>query len=240
METSRVRRKTKRRSRRRLLVGFLEDVSGNVLADDPKIIKGMLRRRTGVYALYRRETLYYVGLASNLIWRLRTHLKDRHKGLWDRFNIYLTRSDEHMRELESLVLRIVRPKGNRVSGKLSGATDFKYALNREMARRDAARRARDLGGYVARRLRRSRTKDGHGSLVLAGLFERRMPLRAKWRNETFHATLRKDGLISFRRKSYRSPTAAARAVVGRTVNGWTFWQYRGPNREWERLARLRR
>ena len=236
METSRVRRKTKRRSRRRLLVGFLEDVSANVLEKDRQIIKEMIRRRTGVYALYRRDTLYYVGLASNLMGRVRSHLKDRHKGLWDRFRVYLTRSDEHMRELETLVLRIARPKGNRVSGKLSGATDLKFALNREMARRDEAQRAHDLGGYVERRLRRRRTKGGH----LADLFDRRIPLRAEWRDETFHATLRKDGSISFKRKSYSSPTAAARAVVGRSVNGWWFWRYRGPNRKWERLVRLRK
>jgi Restriction Enzyme Adenine Methylase Associated len=240
MKSSGPRRKPKRRPRRRLLVGFLEDVSANILEKDRQIIKEMIRRRTGVYALYRRDTLYYVGLASNLMGRVRSHLKDRHKGLWDRFRIYLTRSDEHIRELETLILRIARPTGNRVSGKLSGATDLKFALNRAIARRDEAQRAVDLGGYVARRLRRSRTKGGHGSLVLAGLFERRTPLRAEWRDETFRATLRMDGFITFRKKSYSSPTAAARAVVGRTVNGWTFWNYRGANRKWERLARLRR
>lgn len=232
-------RKRARTSQRRLLVGFLESVSGRILAEDLKIIKGLIRGRTGVYALYRRDSLYYVGLASNLMGRLSAHLRDRHRGVWDRFSVYVTRSDEHMRELESLVLRIVSPKGNRVSGKLKGAEDFKYELNRQMSGRDADRRARLLGGHVARRRRRSKPRRARGSLPLAGLVDRRMPLKAKWRGKVYRATLRTDGAISFRKKTYNSPSGAGRAVVGRWVNGWIFWQYRGAKRKWENLAGLR-
>lgn len=233
------RRDRSRGTEHRLLVGFLEGVSGRVLEEDLKIVKGLIRGRTGVYALYRRDSLYYVGLASNLMGRLQMHLKDRHMGVWDRFSVYVTRSDEHMRELESLLLRIVSPKGNRVSGRLKGAVDLKYELNREMSSRDADRRARLLGGHVARRRRRSKTRAARGSLPLAGLVDRRMPLKAMWRGKVYRATLRTDGAISFRKKTYKSPSAVGRAVVGRWVNGWTFWQYRGAKRKWENLARLR-
>ena len=41
----------------------------------------MIKRRAGVYALYRKqEKLYYVGLASNLMGRSKAHLRDRHTG----------------------------------------------------------------------------------------------------------------------------------------------------------------
>jgi hypothetical protein len=65
-----------------------------------------VRRRQGVYALYRRKKTYYVGLASNLRSRLVHHLKDRHGDSWDRFSGYFTIGDTHLKELESLNLRI--------------------------------------------------------------------------------------------------------------------------------------
>jgi len=52
-----------------------------------------------VYALYRREKLYYVGLATNLRSRINQHLKDRHKGKWTHFSLYILRKTEHLREL---------------------------------------------------------------------------------------------------------------------------------------------
>ena len=97
---------------RSLLVHHLEDISWQVMEVYPQIVRGMIRRRFGVYALYKRGRLHYVGLANNLIGRLKTHLRDRHRGLWDRFSVYLTSDADHMRELESLLIRIAKPTGN--------------------------------------------------------------------------------------------------------------------------------
>ncbi len=77
------------------------------------MIRQYVRRRQGVYALYRGRKLYYVGLASNLRSRLRHHLKDRHQDSWDTFSVYITISDGHLRELEALILRIIKPPGNK-------------------------------------------------------------------------------------------------------------------------------
>lgn len=104
--------------RRKLLSEHLEDISWRLLDAYAELVRGLIRRRAGVYALYRGRRLYYVGLASNLMGRLKGHLRDRHRGLWDRFSVYLTTDHEHMKELESLILRIVRPAGNKVSGGL--------------------------------------------------------------------------------------------------------------------------
>jgi hypothetical protein len=46
------------------------------------IIYKFIRGRRGVYALCRRGKPYYVGLASNLKSRLRTHLRDKHGVKW--------------------------------------------------------------------------------------------------------------------------------------------------------------
>ena len=223
-----------------LLVAFLEQVSWRVLAEYRDIVKLMIRRKGGIYALYRHDKLYYVGLASNLMGRVNTHLKDRHRGAWDRFSVYLTNDASHIKPLESLLLRIAKPSGNRVSGGFGRPQNMYKALHRAMSDADADRRARILGGHVARRLRRRRTRSTKGSVVLAGLVERRIALRAKSRGRVFKATLRRDGYVSFAGKKYESPSAAAAKAVGHAASGWKFWQYRAAPRRWVPLGDLRR
>lgn len=56
-------------------------------------------------------------------------MKDRHYGSWDRFSVYLTLRDEHIRELESLLLRIVKPQGNKQGGKFVKSQNLHPVLN---------------------------------------------------------------------------------------------------------------
>jgi hypothetical protein len=223
-----------------LLLQYLEGVSWKALEAYPAVIKRMIRGKGGVYALYRKDKLYYVGLASNLMGRLNAHLRDRHHGRWERFSVYLTSSDEHMKDLESLILRIVSPAGNRVTGKFRRSDNLHIALNRLLSEADADRRAQLLGGQVARRRRRIKTSRAKGTKVLAGVVDRRMSLRATHNGLAYRATLRKDGLISLGGERYGSPTAAAKAATGRVVNGWVFWKYKNEKREWVSLKRLRK
>jgi hypothetical protein len=113
------------RSKTGLVIEHLEGISRSAMNRYPDIITEFARGRSGVYALYKGKDLYYVGLAKNLRSRLHGHIRDRHAEAWDHFNIYLTQGDEHLKELESLVLRIASPKGNRISGKFLGSSDLK-------------------------------------------------------------------------------------------------------------------
>ena len=61
-----------------LVCEHMENISRDALEEYQDIVRQYVRRRQGVYALYRRGKLYYVGLASNLRGRLANHLKDRH------------------------------------------------------------------------------------------------------------------------------------------------------------------
>lgn len=117
---------------RHLVVQHLENVSGRILDEHRQLIASYTRGRAGVYVLYRDRQMYYVGLAKNLAWRLNHHLKDRHAGKWNRFSVYLTRGDKHMRELEALLHRVLRPEGNRQIGRLVGSEDLRAPLRREM------------------------------------------------------------------------------------------------------------
>ena len=113
-----------------LVSQYLERVSYKALERYQDLLQDFTRRRNGVYALYRGDRLYYVGLARDLRSRVNQHLKNRHRGAWDRFSMYLTIGDDHIRELESLVLRIVRTKGNKQIGKFKRAEDLRRALRR--------------------------------------------------------------------------------------------------------------
>jgi hypothetical protein len=107
-----------------LVIEHLEGISRTAIKNYPEIITEFARGKSGVYALYKGSSLYYVGLAKNLRSRLHHHLRDRHAEEWTRFSIYLTHDDEHLKELESLVLRILMPKGNRVTGKFMESRDL--------------------------------------------------------------------------------------------------------------------
>ncbi|MEO0053447.1 MAG: GIY-YIG nuclease family protein, partial [candidate division WOR-3 bacterium] len=116
----------------RLVVQHLEGFSGKVLDEYPEVVSEFIRGKNGVYALYKRDRLYYVGLARNLRSRLRMHMRDRHAGKWDRFSIYLTEGDEHLKELEALILRIAEPPGNKVTGKFIDSHDLRQDLRRRL------------------------------------------------------------------------------------------------------------
>lgn len=95
----------------------LENVSRDALEEYQDVLREQLRGRHGIYALYREGSLHYVGLAKNLRVRLKQHLRDRHKDDWDRFSVYLTIDNRAIKELETLLLRIVDPDGNRAGGR---------------------------------------------------------------------------------------------------------------------------
>ena len=70
-----------------LVCEHLENISRKALEEYQSIIRKYVRNRHGIYALYLRGKLQYVGLAGSLQGRLKTHLHDRHKDSWDRFTL---------------------------------------------------------------------------------------------------------------------------------------------------------
>ncbi len=117
--------------RKPLLCQHLENVSRDLLEQNQEIVREYVRHRQGVYALYRRGKLYCVGLAGNRRSRLAHHLKDRHHESWDRFSVHLTIGDSHLRELELLILRIVKPAGNKQKGKFAKSEDLRRRFKRD-------------------------------------------------------------------------------------------------------------
>ncbi len=114
----RARRKSKRPSKGALIKGMSERLPISLLDihDFREGLKEIMAGYAGVYALYRGKSLHYVGLASNLFWRLHRHTRDRHKGKWNHFSIFRISRVSYLKDIETLLLRVAVPKGNRVTG----------------------------------------------------------------------------------------------------------------------------
>lgn len=227
-----------------LVCQHLENISRQALEKYQQTIRQYVRNRHGVYALYRRGKLYYVGLASNLRTRLGHHLKDRHGESWDRFSVYLTIGDSHLRELESLLLRIVKTKGNKQRGKFAKSEDLRRRFARD-AKRTWQLEMQDLLGFAT--VRRQQDKPiavathGGRTPILAAYIEAPLKLRARFKHQTLHANVTRTGTVRLDGNLFNSPSLAAAAACQRkTCNGWTFWKYERAPGDWVPLTELRK
>lgn len=234
-----------------LVSQYLENISRKALEKYQDIIKKYVRERHGVYALYKKNKLYYIGLATNLRNRLSHHLHDRHKNAWDSFSIYLTVGDEHLKELETLLLRIIDKKGNRKRGKFGKAedlrkkvlNDFKKALTLELSEIFPVTRTQ-----VKRKIKVF-TKKGRVP-SLSPYINKSFNIRFEYKDKVFMARVRKDGKIIFSRKSsdyerlkgitFNSPSLAAGKALNRNSSGWTVWKYERAPGDWVLLNELRK
>jgi hypothetical protein len=131
-----MKRKRKRRSRRSspLVTKHLSEISRALLEGENKekfaaFLKEHEKR--GLYALYKKNSeLYYVGRASNLLSRLSTHRSDLHGKNWDKLAIYILDGKLSLHDVESLLIAVSKPDGNKNRGRLKG--DLKKALKESM------------------------------------------------------------------------------------------------------------
>lgn len=225
-----------------LVCQHLENVSRRALEQYQDIVRQYVRQRQGVYALYRRGKLYYVGLASNLRTRLAHHLKDRHRDSWDRFSVYLTIGDSHLKELESLILRIVKTPGNKQKGKFAKSEDLHRRVRRDMRAEQRREESEMFGSKTPTAEPVCKLSEGTGRTpALTQHISGAMKLRARFKGRTIIARVKRDGCIRLNGKTFTSPSlAAARACHRPTCNGWTFWQYERAPGDWVPLNQLRK
>lgn len=221
-----------------LVTQFLEGISSKALEHYSQILKGLAGRRHGIYALYKRDKLYYVGLANRLQGRLNQHLRDRHAGKWDKFSVYLTLDNRFMRELETLVLHIVSPKGNSQRGKFRRAENLKARFKRELMAHVKSHVDVMMGGKTTKR-RVGNQKDSDSGPILARYGVKSLRLIGKYKGKTYKALVLKDGSIRYGGKRYNSPSVAGIAARGRNTNGWTFWRFERAPGDWVTIDNLR-
>jgi hypothetical protein len=236
---------------RGLVKGNLERISSKVFDIYHDEITQLVGRQHGVYALYKKNRLYYVGLAKNLRGRVKHHLKDRHAHKWDSFSLYLVRNVNYLRELESLLVHIAEPRGNIARGRFARSENLLDALKKMMSDSDRRRRDEILVATKRRRPVKSKRRRGvrgkrQGAArkqrkpVLSGLFQPGTELRGKYKGADYTAITDEEGKIHLRGKVFNSPSMAAIDIAGHPKDGWLFWRYKNEKGEWVLLDELRK
>ncbi len=228
--------------RTQIVCQHLEYISRDVLEQYQDIIRQYIRGRHGIYALYRKGKLQYVGLASNLRVRLRQHLHDRHKDNWDHFSVYLTIDNRGIKELETLLLRIVSPDGNKAGGRFVRSENLGLRLKVDI--KNWYREHLKLLVPGPRRKRGKATVANNGVLAaspppLAKYVSAPMKMRVRYKKKLYRARIRRDGTILYDSVVYKTPSAAGNAVRKRATNGWQFWQFERAPGDWVPLSKIR-
>lgn len=242
------KRKTKsKRKSRSIVTGYLEKISSKVFDEYRKQITELIKGNYGVYALYRREKLYYIGLASDFKKRLNYHLRDHHKGKWTHFSLYIIRKTDHIREIEAILLRIADPTGNYQKGKLKGSRNLRPTLKRIMTE-DSRRVIKEILGQADKPVKRAkaktrRKKTTEGDRPLKDLLKGWQRIYATYKGKDYKAKVRPNGTIEMipGGQLYDSPSAAANAILDKgQANGWLFWKYKAKSGKLVKLAGLRK
>ena len=237
-KTKKTQRKTKS-----IITGHLEKISAKVFTDYSNVITDMIKGHQGIYALYKNDRLYYVGLATNLKNRIKHHLKDRHKGQWTHFSLYIVRKTDHIKEIESVILRIAYPKGNSVKGKLTSKNLrplFKNKLKAEWQKQFGDLIGKTPKKATTKKKTKRRTTKTKAEKPLKGLFRNGKRLWGSYKGKDYKAWVFRSGTVKFNGELYASPSAAGKvARGGKATNGWAFWTFKNEEGEMVKLATLR-
>jgi hypothetical protein len=217
---------------RGLNIKWLENVSKSVFKNYSEQITNLVGNSQGVYALYDDTELYYVGKSTDLKRRVKQHLKDKHYASWTRFSLYLVKKEEHISDIESLLIRIANPSGNNAKPKGSSSGVLQKELERMVKREQDKERKEMFGGKTGAKKKKALPKV---SKSLVGLVPRKTALYRTYKGKEYNATLLSSGIIKVGAKKFTSPSAAAKSITKRSANGWAFWYIRDSNGDWVKL-----
>lgn len=118
-----------------LIKGMSRPLPSEILASPlfARRLREIMRHYAGIYALYRKKRIYYIGLTRNLLGRIKWHLKDRHAGKWDYFVIFRIHRVRVLKDIETLLHHLIETPGNRVKGRVPRDADLNRIL-REVLR----------------------------------------------------------------------------------------------------------
>ena len=220
-----------------LVIQRLENISKHVFRNHASLITELIGRSPGVYALYDDMGLYYVGKSVDLKGRIHRHLKDRHKASWTHFSLYLFRHEYHVNEIESLLICIAHPKGNRVKPKGQSDSSMLEKLKGMVKMRQEQEFAEM---FPSRALRVDRRQPQLRSRVsLEGLVKRNTALFRTYKGKEYVAILTPSGKIKLNGRLYQSPSSAGKSIVKHGCNGWRFWYLKDSNNDIISLDELR-
>ncbi len=233
----------------KLVCEHLEGVNSKAIETYQSIIRDFIRGKNGIYSLYKRGKLVYVGLATDLSRRLNYHLRDRHKGEWDSFSVYLTKNDRHLKEMEALVMRVAYPANNRQKGRFADSynlkRDFQKAIKSYFETEQQSffiepRKNRVKKVKKKKSRRPVKNAESGKQPTLAPYTKNAFELRMTFKGRKYRARVNKDGSITLNGKRFNSPSLAAVSATDKSANGWYCWKYKNRKGDWVRLRELRK
>ena len=234
--------KKKKHKARAIIAGHLEKIGATVFDNFSSVITDIIKGHQGIYALFKKDRLYYVGLARNLKRRINAHNKDRHQNKWTHFSLYIIRKEDHIKEIESLVLRVAYPKGNIVRGKLKQSKDLSPLLKRKLDDEWVKQRGGIIGNKIrpAGKIKKGKIKKS-GKKPMQGYFPEGKVIYADYKGKEYKAWVYSNGRIKVNGEIFDSPSLAGLAITKkRTMNGWRFWKYKDKNGELVYIDKLRK
>ena len=199
------------------------------------ILEEIIKNKHGIYALYKKnDKLYYVGLAKDLKDRLSKHLIDKHSKQSDYFSFYLVDNSNYLKELESFILRIINPVGNKEKGNFKNAKDLQekmikvydeYTINKKKSI------------FNSKKIKK-KGKNNVGANIKNIHFP--LEIKLEYKKKIYKAKLiDKNGSIEFKKLLFATPSGAAKEVTGTHVNGWNMWKYKNSKDQWVLIKNLR-
>jgi len=161
---------------------------------------------------------------------------------WTHFSLYIIRKADHIKELESLVLRVADPKGNRVRGKLSSSKNLRRLLKSKLKQEWE----KQLNGIIGDRVKtvtcaKKTVRKTRVDRPLKGIFPTGKVIYASYKGSDYKAWVSSNGRISYAGTRYDTPSAAAESIIERgAVNGWNFWKYKDKSGNLVRLNQARK
>lgn len=228
-----LKKKKKDRTARSLVVNRLENVSKEAFRKYYGLITELVGNSPGVYALYDGSELYYVGKSTDLKKRVKHHLRDKHFASWTHFSLFLVRNVQHIHEIESLLVRIANPKGNKIVPKGKMKSEMLKKLKAMIIQKQKEELLKMFGETPGSKTRK-KIRLTHPK-TLEGLVDKITSLHKEYKGRKYKAKLTPKGQIKIGNKTYNTPTAAAKSIVKHGVNGWKFWYIEDLNGEWVRL-----
>lgn len=128
------KRKKRKSSKGALIKGMSKKIPRELLYSPmfKDRLQELMRKSAGVYALYNKNRLYYVGLSINLWGRIMGHMDDKHKAKWDRFIVFRIKRVSYLKDIETLLQHVASPPGNRVKGSVPRDANINHVLREEL------------------------------------------------------------------------------------------------------------
>lgn len=115
------RSESKRKGNRgKLIKGMTNKLPSSIFSNKffESALREVMKGYSGIYALYKDDELYYVGLTTDLHGRMWHHLRDRHRKKWNTFKIFRIKKVDYLKDIETLILNIHKTQANRLKGRL--------------------------------------------------------------------------------------------------------------------------